>query len=80
MQQEFDITDFRSTHFNPLVIYKDFRNNGREIARGERAQLLKRTNAYKKSPWMLPIKLCYSASEFILSKTLMADNLIAVAR
>ncbi len=78
MGEEFDVVDLKSTHFNPLVIWKDFRGGEREIPRAERSQLLKRTTAYKKSRWMLPLKVGYKASEEILGKFLMADNLAIV--
>ena len=77
---EFNIVDLKSTHFNPLVIWRDFRDGEREIPRAERSQLLKRTTAYKKSRWMLPLKIGYNASEEILGKFLMADNLVIVGR
>jgi 2-polyprenyl-3-methyl-5-hydroxy-6-metoxy-1,4-benzoquinol methylase len=78
--REFTIVDLKSTHFNPLVIWKDFRAGERAVPRAERSQLLKRTTAYKKSRWLLPIKICYQATEGVLGKFLMADNLVVVGR
>jgi 2-polyprenyl-3-methyl-5-hydroxy-6-metoxy-1,4-benzoquinol methylase len=78
--REFAIQGLKSTHFNPLVIYKDFRNAGREIPRAERAQLLKRTNTYKKSRWMLPVRFCYQMAEAVLGTFFMADNLVIIGR
>jgi 2-polyprenyl-3-methyl-5-hydroxy-6-metoxy-1,4-benzoquinol methylase len=77
---EFNIVDIKSTHFNPLVIWKDFRGGEREIPRAERSQLLKLTTAYKKSRWMLPLKIGYKAAEKVLGNVLMADNLAIVGR
>jgi len=77
---EFNIVDIKSTHFNPLVIWKDFRGGERAIPRAERSQLLKRTTAYKKSRWMLPFKVGYKATEKVLGNVLMADNLAIVVR
>jgi 2-polyprenyl-3-methyl-5-hydroxy-6-metoxy-1,4-benzoquinol methylase len=77
---KFSVLDMKSTHFNPLVILKDFRGGGREVPRGERSQLLKRTTAYKKSKWMFPVKVCYGATEAILAKACLADNLVVVGR
>jgi 2-polyprenyl-3-methyl-5-hydroxy-6-metoxy-1,4-benzoquinol methylase len=77
---EFAIVDLKSTHFNPLVIWKDFRGGERQIPRAERSQLLKRTTAYKKSKWMLPIKIGYQATEAILGGILLADNLVIIGR
>lgn len=78
--QEFKVVNLKSTHFNPLVIWKDFRASGREVPRAERSSLLKRTTAYKKSRWMFPIKICYKATEEILGKFSLADNLAIVGR
>jgi 2-polyprenyl-3-methyl-5-hydroxy-6-metoxy-1,4-benzoquinol methylase len=80
VSQQFALVDLRSTHFNPLVIWKDFRGGEREISRAERSQLLKRTTAYKKSRWMLPLKIGYQAAEEILGEFLMADNLAIIGR
>jgi 2-polyprenyl-3-methyl-5-hydroxy-6-metoxy-1,4-benzoquinol methylase len=78
--REFTFVDLKSTHFNPVVIWKDFRAGEREVPRAERSELLKRTTAYKKSPCMLPLKICYKVTENILGKFSLADNLAIVAR
>jgi len=78
--RQFALVDLKSTHFNPLVIWKDFRGGERELPRAERSQLLKRTTAYKKSRWLLPLKISYKASEEILGNYLMADNLAIIGR
>ena len=80
VKKEFMVRAVKSTHFNPLVIYKDFRNKSQDVSRMERSQLLQRTNAYKKSPWMLPIKLGYRMAEATLGKMTMADNLVIVGQ
>ena len=80
LEPEFSIVDLKSTHFNPLVIWKDLCGGERQIPRSERAQLLKRTTAYKKSRWMLPLKAGYQAGEKVLGKFLLADNLAIVGR
>ena len=77
---EFTVLDLKSTHFNPLVIWKDFCGGKREVPRAERSQLLKRTTAYKKSRWMFPVKCCYRTTEVILGSFLMADNLVIIGR
>jgi 2-polyprenyl-3-methyl-5-hydroxy-6-metoxy-1,4-benzoquinol methylase len=78
--REFTVVDFQSTHFNPLVIWKDFRGGEREVPRAERYQLLKRTTTFKKSRWLYPVRLGYRTAEAALGKVLMADNLTVVAR
>ena len=77
---EFSVVEMRSTHFNPLVIWQDFRGGVREIPREERVKLLKRTTGYKQSPWLRPVKMAYRAAEATLASVLMADNVAVVGR
>ncbi|HZQ47811.1 MAG TPA: class I SAM-dependent methyltransferase, partial [Verrucomicrobiae bacterium] len=78
--EEFTALKLTATHFNPLVIGQDFRGGGREVPRAERAQLLKRTNAYKQSPWMFPVKIAYRATEAALGTFLLSDNLVIIGQ
>jgi 2-polyprenyl-3-methyl-5-hydroxy-6-metoxy-1,4-benzoquinol methylase len=80
VEAEFTILKLQSTHFNPLVMVRDFWQGAREVPRAERSQLLKRTNAYKQSPWMFPARLAYRASESILTALLLGDNIAVVGR
>jgi 2-polyprenyl-3-methyl-5-hydroxy-6-metoxy-1,4-benzoquinol methylase len=77
---EFKVVGMKSTHFNPLVIWKDFRGGERNIPRAERIRLLKKTTGYKQSGWMLPIRVAYQATEFTLGKFLLADNVAIIGR
>lgn len=77
---EFAVAGMKSTHFNPLVIWKDFCGGDRDISRAERVQLLKRTTGYKQSRWMVPVKAAYQATESILGKFFLADNVAVVGR
>ena len=79
-EQEFSVVKMASTHFNPLVIWQDFRGGERDIARAERSSLLKRTTAYKQSPWLRPVKLAYQTAELALGRGFLADNVVVVAR
>jgi 2-polyprenyl-3-methyl-5-hydroxy-6-metoxy-1,4-benzoquinol methylase len=78
--RELKVLKLASTHFNPVVIWQDYRLGGREVPRKERAQLLKRTNAWKKSRLLVSAKLIYRATEFALGKLWLADNLVVIAR
>lgn len=80
IETELDVVAMESTHFNPLVIWKDYRGGERHISRAERANLLKRTTSYKQSKWMLPLKAGYHATERALGKLRLADNLSIVGR
>ncbi|HEX3800178.1 MAG TPA: class I SAM-dependent methyltransferase [Verrucomicrobiae bacterium] len=80
IERELSVFNVRTTHFNPLVIWQDFRRGEREVARAERSQLLARTNAYKQSPWLGPARAAYGFSEWGLARFFLADNLVAIAR
>jgi 2-polyprenyl-3-methyl-5-hydroxy-6-metoxy-1,4-benzoquinol methylase len=77
---EFTVEETKSTHFNPLVIWQDFRGGQREIPRAERIRLLKRTTGYKQSRWLGPVKAAYRATETVLGGFSMADNVAVVGR
>lgn len=74
----FSVREFRSTHFNPLVLWQDWRRGGEEISNRERAALLKRTTAYKQNPWFKPVKALYDLTEMTLGAFNLADNLAVV--
>ncbi len=75
---QFALVQLRTTHFNPIIIWQDFRDQGREVTNAERAELLKRTTRYKQSAAMKPVQALYRASEKILGVLKLADNLVAV--
>ena len=77
---DFAVVQLKSTHFNPVVFWQDFRRGAREVPRAERAQLLRRTNAWKKSHLMLPAMLAYHVAESALATFHLADNLVLIAR
>ncbi|MGO8765195.1 MAG: methyltransferase domain-containing protein [Limisphaerales bacterium] len=80
VEREFTVADLKATHFNPLVIWQDARRGPGEVSRAQRYELLKRTTAYKQSPWMKPIKAGYQVAEKMLGAVLMADNLVIIGR
>jgi 2-polyprenyl-3-methyl-5-hydroxy-6-metoxy-1,4-benzoquinol methylase len=80
VKADFSPVQLLSTHFNPIVICQDFRDQGREVSNVERAELLKRTTAYKQRAAMGPIKLVYRVTEKMLGSITLADNLVAVLR
>ncbi|HWY29378.1 MAG TPA: class I SAM-dependent methyltransferase [Candidatus Acidoferrum sp.] len=77
---QFTVVGLKSTHFNPLVIAQDFRGGEREVPRAERIKLLKRTTGYKQSRMMLPIKMAYQATEAVLGRLFLADNVVVIGR
>jgi 2-polyprenyl-3-methyl-5-hydroxy-6-metoxy-1,4-benzoquinol methylase len=74
----FGFVEIGSSHFNPLVILKDFRGGAERVADEERARLLKRTTAYKQNPLLKPVKWAYAAAERALGSMGLADNLFMV--
>ncbi len=80
LQSRFSVIELRSAHFNPLVLWQDWRRRGEEVSNRERAELLKRTTGYKENPWLKPAKAVYQLTEKVLGALNLADNLAAVLR
>jgi 2-polyprenyl-3-methyl-5-hydroxy-6-metoxy-1,4-benzoquinol methylase len=69
-----------ATHFNPLVLWQDWRSGGAEVSNERRAGLLRRTTGYKQNRWLAPARLVYRGVEGALGRLGLADNLVAVLR
>lgn len=67
-----------STHFNPVVIWQDWKGTGDFVPDADRARLLRRTTAYKTNPVLLPVKLALAGIEAVLARFGLADNLVMV--
>jgi 2-polyprenyl-3-methyl-5-hydroxy-6-metoxy-1,4-benzoquinol methylase len=76
----FEIIETCFTHFNPVVIWQDWRGAGREVSNAERGELLKRTTVYKQTAWMKPLKAVYGLTEKSLGALGLADNLVVVLK
>ena len=76
----FEVVAARFTHFNPVVIWQDWRGDGREVSNAERGELLQRTTALKQKPWMKPVKGLYGLAEKALGSIGLADNVVVVMR
>jgi 2-polyprenyl-3-methyl-5-hydroxy-6-metoxy-1,4-benzoquinol methylase len=79
-EKRFAPVEIRTTHFNPIVIWQDWRRSGAEVSNPERGQLLRRTTAYKQNPWLAPVKLVYRVTEGVLGRLGLADNLAVAFR
>jgi len=55
-------------------------NPGVERSGADRAELLRRTTAWKRSRWSQPLRPMYRLSEGVLGLLNLADNLLCVAR
>jgi 2-polyprenyl-3-methyl-5-hydroxy-6-metoxy-1,4-benzoquinol methylase len=78
--KRFEVLKMQSMHFNPIVIWQDWRRGDSEVPQQDRAQLLKRTTGYKQSPWLTPARWLYSAAEKTLGAMNLADNIAIVLR
>ena len=77
---QFSVLELRSMHFNPVVIWQDWRARGKEVSNQERAELLQRTTAYKENPLLRPVRALYHLTEKALGAFHLADNLAIVLR
>jgi SAM-dependent methyltransferase len=77
---QFSVIQRSTTHFNPIVIWQDWRGGGKEVSNRERARLVQRTTAYKQSPLLWPVKTLYAFAEKMLGALSLADNLAVVLR
>jgi 2-polyprenyl-3-methyl-5-hydroxy-6-metoxy-1,4-benzoquinol methylase len=75
-----EVVEIGFLHFNPIVIWQDLRGGARRVPDEQRAQLLKRTTAYKQNPVLAPLKAAYRFSEGVLSRLGLADNIVFVLR
>ena len=77
---EFEIVGQHSTHFNPVVLWQDWRSPLDRVPDTERARLLSRTTRWKESSALTPVRWIYSVVEWLLGKLVLADNLVIVLR
>ena len=80
VETRFRVVECRGTHFNPIVIWQDWRGGGKEVSNRERGELLQRTTAYKENPLLGPVKVLYEVAERTLGSLGLADNLVMVLR
>ncbi len=66
------------THFNPVVIWQDWRGGLERVPDAERARLLRRTTAWKQRRGLGPMRWVYRASEALLARFGLADNVVLV--
>ena len=79
-ERAFTIAALKSTHFNPVVLWQDWRGGPQRVPDAERARLLKRTTGWKQNPLLAPVKWIYAGVERILGRFRLADNLVMVLR
>jgi 2-polyprenyl-3-methyl-5-hydroxy-6-metoxy-1,4-benzoquinol methylase len=79
-EPQFRLIHADSSHFNPFVIWRDWRRHGIQPTDDERAKLLKQTTAYKQSPILKPAQLAVALAEAVLRKLNLADNTVVVLK
>jgi SAM-dependent methyltransferase len=80
VETRFAVIGFSSTHFNPIVIWQDWRGGGKDISNRQRAELLQHTTSCKQNPRLKPVKALYKLAERTLGALNLADNLAVVLR
>ena len=80
VEPRFSVVGVRYTHFNPVIVWQDWRSGGREVSNTDRAQLLQRTTSYKQNPLLRPVRALYGLTEKALAALNLADNLALVLR
>jgi hypothetical protein len=75
----FQVEKITTSHFNPMVIWSDWRAK-KEAAEADRVALLAKTTALKKSRGLYPIRLLYKTAEAVLARRMLADNLVAILK
>lgn len=77
---KFKVLETKFTHFNPAVIWSDWRNQGEEVSNDQRAALLEKTTRLKQSRFLAPARGLYGLAEALLGAFGLADNIAVVLR
>jgi len=76
--EDFRMVQVGSTHFNPVVIWQDWKGRGEFVPDEQRAHLLRQTTAYKRNPILRPLKALLAGFEVGLARLNLADNTVLV--
>ncbi len=80
-RQGLEIVETGGSHFNPMVLWQDWRRGtDAPVPDADRAALLRRTTHLKQASWLRPAKWALHVTEQGLATAGLADNLWAVAR
>jgi 2-polyprenyl-3-methyl-5-hydroxy-6-metoxy-1,4-benzoquinol methylase len=72
------LVTMKFTHFNPVVLWQDWRQKTDCATDAARGRLLKRTTAWKQHRLLRPLGLLYAALESVLGALQLTDNLAVV--
>ncbi len=80
-RQGLEVINSGGSHFNPAVLWQDWRRGtDAPVADADRAALLRKTTRLKQASWLRPVKWTLGAVERLLASAGLADNIWAVAR
>ncbi len=68
------------SHFNPVVIWQDWRRGGGFVSDRDRGALLKKTNTLKQRRGLVPVRWAYALTEACLGIFDLTDNVAVVLR
>ena len=77
---DFSVEDVAFTHFNPVVIWQDWRRGGDLVSDRDRAALLQKTNSLKARRGLTPARWAYALLEVFLGTLGLTDNVAIVLR
>jgi ubiquinone/menaquinone biosynthesis C-methylase UbiE len=78
VENRFRIIHTHYSHFNPIVIWQDWRRRGKNVSNEERALLLARTNRMKQSSALALVRVLYKLTERVMGPMGITDNLTLV--
>jgi 2-polyprenyl-3-methyl-5-hydroxy-6-metoxy-1,4-benzoquinol methylase len=77
-ERHFDVVEQRTMHFNPAVIWQDWRGGGRDVSNPQRGALLRQTTRLKQDRLLTPLRWAYAGVEKTLGAMGLADNVAMV--
>ena len=77
---DFSVAEVAFTHFNPVVIWQDWRRGDSFVSDQDRGALLKKTNALKQRRGLAPMRRAYALTEACLGTFGLTDNVAVVLR
>ncbi len=76
----FSVEKVAFTHFNPVVIWQDWRRGDGFVSDQARGALLKKTNALKQRRGLAPVRWAYALTEACLGTLGLTDNVAVILR
>ena len=77
---DLEVVEQRTTHLNPVILIQDWFRPRTYVQPEERARLLLRSNSWKASAMLSPLRWGYAFAERVLGTLGLADNCVMVLR